>query len=344
MARKESDQIKLPSMQWYPADWIKDLGIRSLSFHDRGVWNEILQYMAGSEERGYLVVNGRAMTTEQIAKLIGCESREFAAALKHIEESGVSSRDARGALYSRRMVRDYERIKMAREYGKTGGNPALMKDKGRDNPPPKAGDNPPPKGGRITPISFAFASSASARKTKTGGSLRSPLPAPAGGSGPAKTTPSESKAKTPRKPQERSVNPQATRPPSAASAGASTPLRKLRRTASDNGSNRGNSPAGADPRFDVFRGELKHFWEGLNRESGLLFSWQEAKDSAALRGLLAADPNMKLAELKRSLVNRARSEGVNPAAPFYTWLRDLKLFAAGPLDRYKKPLPPKRTL
>ena len=49
---------KLPAMQFYPGDWRKDIGVQSLSFHDRGVWFEMLMLMHGSERRGVLVLNG----------------------------------------------------------------------------------------------------------------------------------------------------------------------------------------------------------------------------------------------------------------------------------------------
>ena len=43
---------KLPALQFYPGDWRKDLGVQSLSFHDRGVWFEMLMLMHDSENRG----------------------------------------------------------------------------------------------------------------------------------------------------------------------------------------------------------------------------------------------------------------------------------------------------
>ena len=50
----------LPALQFYGGDWRKDPGIQALNYFDRGVWFEMLLMMHESEDRGKLVLNGRA--------------------------------------------------------------------------------------------------------------------------------------------------------------------------------------------------------------------------------------------------------------------------------------------
>ena len=61
--------------------------------------------------------------------------------LAELELNGVFSRDRRGRIYSRRMVRDAKRSEEGRKHGRLGGNPSLRGRKGdpatlnlRDNP------------------------------------------------------------------------------------------------------------------------------------------------------------------------------------------------------------------
>lgn len=121
---------KLPAMQWYPGDWRKDVGVQSLSYHDRGVWFEILNLMHESERRGLLLLNGVAMPNDALARLLGLDNETLTTTLTNLLTSGVASRDAEtGALMSRRMVRD-ENLRIIRtEAGKGGGNPLLLNQK-----------------------------------------------------------------------------------------------------------------------------------------------------------------------------------------------------------------------
>lgn len=120
--------MKLPSFQFYPGDWRKDPGIQSLTFHDRGVWFEILLIMHESSERGKLLLNGIPMPDEMLARLLGLDKQILTNTLTTLLTYGVASRDPEsGALVSRRMVRDEEIRKTRSECGKLGGNPGLLK-------------------------------------------------------------------------------------------------------------------------------------------------------------------------------------------------------------------------
>lgn len=144
---------KFPAIQFYPGDWQKDPGIRSLGYFERGVWFELLLLMFESEERGVLILNGLPMTEDQIARSLGLDKQNTTTTLTSLLTSGVASRrDSDGAIFSRRMVRD-EAIRQERiKAGKSGGNPNLLKQ----NPTTRDKQKP-------TPSSSSSVSSSSIR-------------------------------------------------------------------------------------------------------------------------------------------------------------------------------------
>lgn len=118
---------KLPAFQFYPADWRKDPAVQSLSYFDRGVWLEILCLMHESEQRGKLLLNGKKMPNEALARLLGLDKQILTKTLDTLIEYGVASIDeVTEALISRRMVRDEEIRRIRTEAGKKGGNPNLL--------------------------------------------------------------------------------------------------------------------------------------------------------------------------------------------------------------------------
>ncbi|HTV81487.1 MAG TPA: hypothetical protein VME18_02465 [Acidobacteriaceae bacterium] len=121
---------KLPAIQFYTGDWRKDIGVQSLSYHDRGIWFEMLCLMHESERRGVLVLNGLAMSLDALARVLGLDKQILTTTISTLLTTGVASREEEsGAIYCRRMVRD-ERLRQIRaEAGKKGGNPVLLKQK-----------------------------------------------------------------------------------------------------------------------------------------------------------------------------------------------------------------------
>ena len=85
----------------------------------------MLALMHASTEGGYLTINGRAATAKDLARIIGQDPRTVARLIDELEKNGVFSRDARGAIYSRRMVRDAATLQRDIENGRKGGNPRL---------------------------------------------------------------------------------------------------------------------------------------------------------------------------------------------------------------------------
>lgn len=135
---------KMPWMKFYPADHRSDQALRLCSLAARGLWMECLCIMHEADSRGFLMVNGRALTAAQVAALVGASAEAVQPLLGELEEAGVFSRNRDGTIYSRRMIRDEKTAKSARSNGKKGGNPRLCNERENpapDNPQVKAEDN-----------------------------------------------------------------------------------------------------------------------------------------------------------------------------------------------------------
>ena len=121
---------KLPSMQWYPGDWRKDPGIQSLGYFERGVWFEMLNLMFESEERGVLILNGRPMGEDALARLLGLDKQILTTTLTTLLDYGVARRrETDQAIYNKRMVEDQKLRNIRAQAGKLGGNPLLLNQK-----------------------------------------------------------------------------------------------------------------------------------------------------------------------------------------------------------------------
>lgn len=113
-----------PSFQFYPGDWQRDTALRTCSVGARGLWIEMLCIMHQAEPYGHLVVNGKPISPEVLARMVGAKAGEVGRWLVELWNAGVFNREG-DTLVSRRMVRD-EAVRKARaEGGKLGGNPAL---------------------------------------------------------------------------------------------------------------------------------------------------------------------------------------------------------------------------
>lgn len=135
-------QRKLPAMQFYTGDWMKDTNLRGVPLAAKGLWIEMLCLMHESDRRGYLQSNGKPVPQDQLARMTGCSSDEVSQCLEVLEISGVFSRTKNGIIYSRRMVRDEEVRQKSIINGRLGGNPSLKRSEKGVNPWDKGGDNP----------------------------------------------------------------------------------------------------------------------------------------------------------------------------------------------------------
>lgn len=122
-----------PWMKFYPQDWRADEKLRNCSLAARGLWIEMVSIMHRSEHYGYLLVNGRPPSDAQLAVQVGALPAEVSELISSLETEGVFSRDRRGWIYSRRMIRDAKRARKARENGSKGGNPNLSKQTENQN-------------------------------------------------------------------------------------------------------------------------------------------------------------------------------------------------------------------
>ena len=120
----------MPYCKWYPRDWLGDPLLRMMAPADKGVWIDLLSVMMMADPYGHLAVNGRAMTDEEAARLIGTDIGTYKGCVEHLVSAGVPSFTESGVMFSRRLVRDYARYMKASESGhKGGGNPRLQKNK-----------------------------------------------------------------------------------------------------------------------------------------------------------------------------------------------------------------------
>lgn len=126
---------KLPALQFYPGDWHKDQGVQALSLEERGAWFELLLMMHDSDERGVLLVNGKPMPEQVMARRLGLLEQNAKQILSTLLDYGVASRrKGDGAIFSRRMVKD-EKIRQIRTVaGSEGGKQRLLNQNAKQNP------------------------------------------------------------------------------------------------------------------------------------------------------------------------------------------------------------------
>lgn len=123
---------KLLWTKWYWNDWLSDIGLRSCSLGARGLWADMLAIAGMHDPIGYVCVNGEPLTSADLARMVGATPQEVDALLGELERAHVFSRDRKGRIYNRRMIKDQQKRDAGRTTGKSGGNPALTK--GYDRP------------------------------------------------------------------------------------------------------------------------------------------------------------------------------------------------------------------
>lgn len=103
-------------MKFVFSDWVTDGSLSLCSLAARGLWIEMLCRMGMGEERGFLTLQGRALSDEDVARMLRVPFGEFAALLHELERAAVFSRDDRGAIYCRRMARAVEEAEEGRKH------------------------------------------------------------------------------------------------------------------------------------------------------------------------------------------------------------------------------------
>jgi hypothetical protein len=92
--------------KFFWADWQDDPCLRMCSFAAQGLWMRMLCVMHTTSQTGYLLVNGKSPTLRQMVSLCGGSEKEVKQLLGELEGNGVFSRDDKGIIFCRRMVKD----------------------------------------------------------------------------------------------------------------------------------------------------------------------------------------------------------------------------------------------
>ena len=122
---------KLPAIQFYTGDWMKDHALRACSLEARGLWMDMLCLMHDSSMRGHLILaEGIAMDNTQLARISGTTPEAVDTLTEELERTGVVSRGAAGEFVSRRMVRDEATRQALSEGGRKGGLQSAAKRNG----------------------------------------------------------------------------------------------------------------------------------------------------------------------------------------------------------------------
>lgn len=116
---------KQPAFQFYPGDWMKDPDLRICSHFARGLLVDLLCAMFEAKHRGRLC-NADGVTPWTRQQIVGLSSggdeSQKLAALEELIANGVLKLDAKGVVFSARMVRD-EQIRSERaKAGSKGGS------------------------------------------------------------------------------------------------------------------------------------------------------------------------------------------------------------------------------
>jgi hypothetical protein len=119
-----------PSFQVYPGDLKKDAGYQALDLLHKGAWWELMIAMNESEQRGRLMLNGKAIPLEGIANILGVPLNQAQTIIQKLLDYGLASEDPKtNILYCRRMVRETKLASIRRVCGHLGGNPVLLQNK-----------------------------------------------------------------------------------------------------------------------------------------------------------------------------------------------------------------------
>lgn len=134
---------------FYWADWRSDPELRMCSIGARGLWMDLLSLMAESDPPGFLLVSGKRPGRKEIARVAGVTVEEAERLFRELEANKVFSRDSRGVVFCRRMVRDHKKRVALQKGGKKGGETSVSKRKGifrgfepRAEPQPSLGSHP----------------------------------------------------------------------------------------------------------------------------------------------------------------------------------------------------------
>ena len=111
---------KLPYIQFFPGDWLRD-SISGCSLAAQGLWLRMMIVAHDSDRYGYLEMNGSPMQPGTIARRCGCELAEYESLLLELVNAGIPGSNDAGSFFSRRMVRDASIRDARAKAGRKGG-------------------------------------------------------------------------------------------------------------------------------------------------------------------------------------------------------------------------------
>ena len=119
---KKNDPLPLDTVAW-----MADAELRCLDPVARGCLIDLMCYAHHGSPYGFVTTSGVPMNDQMLARLMQMDVRawkETKAAL--IQHHRIDVAEGNGAIFIKRMVRDYERKMLATEGGHKGGNPDLV--------------------------------------------------------------------------------------------------------------------------------------------------------------------------------------------------------------------------
>jgi uncharacterized protein YdaU (DUF1376 family) len=130
---KKSTQVdQWPYMPFFVNDWLGDDALRACSPASRGIWIDMLAIMWKSPQRGVLLkANGRIHTSKTLAKRLGDAVADIEAAFAELKEEEVYSERDDGAIYCRRMWREWDVSQKRARAGSKGGKASKTRPKGK---------------------------------------------------------------------------------------------------------------------------------------------------------------------------------------------------------------------
>jgi len=122
MAKKTKN---LPFFKIYPGDWLKDFGLRQVSLSARGLFTDMRCMMHQARDRGYLTINGKAPTMEQMTRIFGVPKHILQPLINELLGANVLKKSDKGVLFSPYVVAEESARRRASRDGSNGGNPML---------------------------------------------------------------------------------------------------------------------------------------------------------------------------------------------------------------------------
>ena len=104
---------KLPAFQFYPGDWLRDVGVQSASFETRGFWVELLIRMWDAPKRGKLEIR-----RGDLRRLLNCNAdveKRCLAEIKRLGIADVTHSNGKVTIVNRRMFKDQIEREKTRE-------------------------------------------------------------------------------------------------------------------------------------------------------------------------------------------------------------------------------------